>query len=366
MTAPDPSQATPHLTALADGWTEALTAGPQAQMEWLHRALETAIRLEFSTIPPYLTALWSIKDQTSPVALAIRGVVQEEMLHMALACNMLVAIGGTPPIARRDFAPTYPGPLPGGVHPSLIVGLSGLTRDAVEAFMKIERPEADLTDETAELASAARDPAGGKETGIGAFYQSILTAFHTLSPDLSTERQISGPLSWYAVRTLAEVEDAIGLIQHQGEGSPLDPGEGMDKVTGKQELAHFYRFLEIHSGKAIGPVPGSTGGLWGFTGEPVLWPDVWPVASVPAGGYDCQKAPADVAALLVEFDQAYGLLLQQLHDLWATGDQGLLVAAIGTMFTMQKPACALMQTPIAGADPVQTYAPNFRVPEAAP
>lgn len=361
MTLLDPSQATPDASALVSGWEAAAKAGPQAQLDWLHRALETAVRLEFSTIPPYLTALWSIKDQTSPVALAIRGVVQEEMLHMALACNMLVAVGGTPPIADAAFAPSYPGPLPGGVHPSLRVALSALTPEAVKAFMTIERPEATLTKEAADLVAAARlDPADDGATRIGQFYDCILDAFHTLSPQLSTDRQISGPLSWYAVRTLDEVETAIGVIKHQGEGTDQDPGEQSDKITGKPELSHFYRFLEIHAGKAIGPLPGTD--VWGFTGETVSWPEVWPVAEVPEGGHDPRTAPAPVAALLAKFDQAYGLLLRQLHDLWASGDQGLLVAAIGTMFTMQDPARTLMQTPIPGDAGGRTYAPNFRLP----
>jgi hypothetical protein len=365
MTQSPPSRIKPDAASLIADWKAAATAGPEAQLEWLHQALETAIRLEFSTIPPYLTALWSIKDPASPVAKAIRGIVQEEMLHMALACNMLVAIGGTPPIAAREFAPSYPGPLPGGVHPSLRVSLSGLTPEVVKAFMTIERPEATLAKEAADLAKAASlDPVDDGAPRIGQFYDCILDAFSTLNPKLSTDRQISGPLSWYAVRTFDEVKTAINLIKHQGEGTESDPGEQTDKITGKPELSHFYRFLEIHCGKAIGPLPGSN--VWGFTGEPVSWPEVWPVAEVPAGGHDAGKVPAPVADLLMKFDRAYGLLLQQLHGLWATGDQGLLVAAIGTMFTMQDPARALMQIPIPGDPHGQTYAPNFRVPEGKP
>jgi hypothetical protein len=57
--------------------------------------LQGAVSLEFSTLPPYLSALWSVKDDLSPVAKSIREIAQEEMLHMALACNMLSAIGGS-------------------------------------------------------------------------------------------------------------------------------------------------------------------------------------------------------------------------------------------------------------------------------
>ena len=36
---------------------------------------------------------------------------------------MLTAVGGTPRINTTDVVPTYPGPLPGGVHPDLVVSL---------------------------------------------------------------------------------------------------------------------------------------------------------------------------------------------------------------------------------------------------
>ena len=84
-------------------------------LDWLKQSLQYAIELEFFTIPPYLTAFWSVKDHRDPVAVAIREVLVEEMLHMSLACNMLVSIGGTPKIADPDLVPKYPGPMPGGV-----------------------------------------------------------------------------------------------------------------------------------------------------------------------------------------------------------------------------------------------------------
>ena len=67
-------------------------------------ALQTAIELEHSTIPVYLTALYSIKPNANrEVAALIRSVVIEEMLHMALACNILISIGGSPSIGQPGF-----------------------------------------------------------------------------------------------------------------------------------------------------------------------------------------------------------------------------------------------------------------------
>ena len=52
----------------------------------LYTHLQGAIELEHSTIPPYLSALYSIKKGANREAAAIiRSVVIEEMLHMTIA-----------------------------------------------------------------------------------------------------------------------------------------------------------------------------------------------------------------------------------------------------------------------------------------
>ena len=67
----------------------------------LQNALQTAMQLEFSTIPPYLCAQWSINaDLGGVVSGLIQDIVVEEMDHFALAGNMLTAIGGMPSIAN--------------------------------------------------------------------------------------------------------------------------------------------------------------------------------------------------------------------------------------------------------------------------
>src|SRR5262245_12981503 len=91
--------------------------------DWVQEALQEAVELEFSTIPPYLYAMWSIDPGGDPddMSAAIRHVVVEEMLHMGLACNLLAGSGGTPRLVSA--VPRYPGPLKAGVHAGLEVGL---------------------------------------------------------------------------------------------------------------------------------------------------------------------------------------------------------------------------------------------------
>ena len=109
----------------------------------LYTHLQGAIELEHSTIPPYLTALYSIKKGANREAAAIiRSVVIEEMLHMTIAANTLNAIGGAPEINTSDFIPGYPGTLPMNIHAGFKVGLAPLSRDLISTvFMVIEEPE---------------------------------------------------------------------------------------------------------------------------------------------------------------------------------------------------------------------------------
>ncbi len=97
----------------------ALMSEPQRDIHWLRNSLQIATQLELATLPPYLTARWTVKDSSDDVAKSIREIQSEEMLHFGLACNLLVAIGGTPLIASETTVPKYPGELPGGVRPGL-------------------------------------------------------------------------------------------------------------------------------------------------------------------------------------------------------------------------------------------------------
>src|SRR5581483_7845426 len=102
--------------------------------------LHAAMALEHATIPPYLTAYYSIHPTTnSDAAHIIRVVAVEEMLHLTLAANVLNAIGGTPDLTRPGFVPSYPVYLPDW-EDDFTVDLRSFSPEAVETFCKIERP----------------------------------------------------------------------------------------------------------------------------------------------------------------------------------------------------------------------------------
>jgi hypothetical protein len=311
-------------------------------VQWLAYSLQEAIQLEWSTIPPYLCAYWSIRTDvsvrptTADIGNTIFSIVLQEMLHMSWACNMLAGIGGTPNIYSVNFAPTYPSELPGHVHPGLKIGLAGLSKDVpgckdqLWKFMEIELPE------DGPLA-AARTP--GYAT-IGEFYDALSQAFDQVNPTITVDRQLTSMLlpELTKLHSVDEVTAAIDVIKRQGEGTSSSPfdNDGSGRIAAAHELAHYYRFGEIHSGFHLKPDTNAPYG-WSFTGlPPIPFPDeseLYLMSEVPEGGY----SPESDA-----FDIAYTAVLGQLHQAWADGDETKLNTAIGNMSGLTGAAVALL------------------------
>lgn len=105
----------------------------------LQDLLQTAILIEHSTIPPYLTALYSIKDGTNILpSQIIRSVAVEEMLHMIMVCNVMNAVSIQPSVNRPQNYPNYPMKLP--LNVDFYVGLETFSSNSIATFIAIESP----------------------------------------------------------------------------------------------------------------------------------------------------------------------------------------------------------------------------------
>ncbi len=324
--------------------------------EWLRNALQQAIMVEIATIGPYASALWSIEASGGAVAKDIREVIFDEMTHMGLVCNMLTTIGGTPVIADPKVVPKYEHPLPGGVRPELIVFLEGLTKDSVEMFSEIERPE---------------NPVANFETfaTIGAFYTAIEEAFEVHQQLISGARQVEFSLENHGqgnkivpLDTLEKVRAAIEIIKEQGEGTSASPENPFPGKPG--ELAHFYVFREMFHGKKLIKVSESPV-VWDFKGDDVPLPAAFPMGRVPAGGWadGGPNAPAPaVQQVLGAFNAHFSSMLRALQAAWRTddADEGSagVFAAIGHMSGMRTEARKLVQIALPDGSG-KNYGPEF-------
>jgi len=333
-------QALPPATRSVAALLEDATTQPPT-LEWLKEALQLAVQLELYTLPPYLTARWTIKNfGTDPVSKSIKEIRGEEMLHFGLAANLLVAIGGTPRIANAEAVPQYPGHLPGNVRPELTVKLARLSAEQVKTFMEVEYPQG------GPIALEAIT-----YNSIGEFYGAIRKAFELLNPPIDKSRQLDGPLGLFKIENLDQVKAAIDLISLQGEGTTGSPEEQSG------DLAHYYRFGEIASGKRLVKNPAT--GQWSYSGADVPLPETWPMADVPPGGYLPADVPeAAVWNLVTTFDQQYSDMLRELELAWQHGDDQYLSSAVGLMIQMGSTGRQLVQKP--KPDGAGNYGPCFR------
>jgi len=276
---------------------------------WLRLALQWAVELELATLPPYLCARWSIHgDVQGPESATsrLKTIARDEMDHMGVAANLLAAIGGTP---NMRITPTYPSPVPGGVHPGLVVTLGALTETQLRLFMTIEEPEVALPKRAGE---------GETFATIGLFYEAILRAFLRINPELSAEGQVSAAAP--VMRTLADVEREIKKIMEVGEGTSGSPYFG-------DKLAHHYQFGEILHRKKFVKTP--TGG-WDYIGADVPFPEgIYTLTSVAS---DEESKP---------FNEKFTEVLSKLQEAWTTRPDAFW-ESVGMMHQLAGPAQQLM------------------------
>jgi hypothetical protein len=255
----------------------------------------------------------------------IHSIVQEEMLHMAMACNMLNAIGGKPLLNDPIMLAQFPCPLPGHskTNNAFTVCLSKCCPDALETFLKIEMPE---------------EVIGHKEhhdgwCTIGEFYDEIKILIEDkllVDSDFVYGKQVGNKYN-PAQGTLYEVhsrEDALKALEEI-----IDQGEGHSgKMYNKDhQLTHFWKFQAIYD--------LMDNEIWDFQSE------VYNMASNP----DEKFFPDEAKKINEQFCVTWTLLLNELNAAF-NRDIPELDKSIELMFQLTKPAIALMQIPLSGKE----------------
>jgi len=327
----------------------ALNSGPDG----LRQALQIAIRLEFATIPPYLYALYSIKPaQNRDIAGLIKSVVVEEMLHLALDCNILNAICGCPRLDCPKLLPNYPGHLPGSVESSLVVGLAPFSKKVLsEVFMVIEQPEYPLGPPF----NTPPDDAGEPHITIGQYYAGIKKQIETLGDGIfrgDARRQLTTGLPSLQTVNIENAKTAIAaidLIVCQGEGTQASPIDPQDKP------AHYFRFAEICQGRKLIRNPGLGGPGFLFAGCPIEFDadGVWPALTNPSR--DSYKDSKRAQDLNDAFNLTYTNFLDNLQRVF-NGEPDRLAVVLSLMQSLKEQAGVMMAVEIG---PGRTAGPTF-------
>jgi len=225
--------------------------------------LAEAAEIEHCLMCTYLYAAFSLKQGIDEDLLehelsAVRrwraeiiSIATEEMLHLALVNNLLMAVGAKPHYRHYNF-PALPGQFPADVA----VALLPFDAATLDHFIYVERPkEADDTDarnidkpvysRDMEAADLVSETTGDYET-VGELYQTIADSLAPLAATIGEENLFVGDLaaqlteadvflpSLCAISTVAQATKALDLIVEQGEGSRVC-----------HETSHYARFRTI-------------------------------------------------------------------------------------------------------------------------
>jgi hypothetical protein len=325
--------------------TEAPSAARIATLEDLREHLQWALELEHATLPPYLCALYSLDPQRNPgAAEAVSGVFVEEMIHLALAANLLNAVGGRPVLDTPGMLPQHPRTLPHG-DSSLQLSLVPFGPEALEMFLRLEQP-----------AAPTAPPEGDSYETIGQFYDAIEEGLRRLCDELGEQavfcgdpaRQVTGGPFRHTGGQLAPVTDlasalaALEEIVEQGEGTSRgEVWDGDPDIVHpeRDEVSHYYRFQELKLGRRYrrGDTPQS-----GPTGEPVAvdLAGVSPMRPNPRVADHPVGSPIRTAQ--EEFNATYCGLLHMLEEAF-NGSPAQLGTATGTMYALKAQAQELMR-----------------------
>ncbi|QUQ67853.1 ferritin-like domain-containing protein [Kutzneria sp. CA-103260] len=313
----------------------------------LRRHLQWAIELEHSTIPPYLCALYSLDGDRNPEAARVIGsVFVEEMLHLALAANLLNAVGGRPRLDAKEMLPEYPYPLPHS-DGSVLVQLVPFGPEALDLFLHIEKP----------ASAEAPLQADGYRT-IGQFYAAIEAGIRGLCEKLGEEqvfrgdpgRQV-GEMHFHGgggkvmpVNDLKSALAALAEIVEQGEGAArTDVWDGDRDVfhPERAEVAHYYRFQELKHGRRYQagdtPQSGPTGEVIGVDFDGVL-----PMGRNPRA--EDHPVGSQIRLAQHEFNTTYCVLLAMLEETF-NGNPAQMGPAVRQMYKLKGQAQALMKMP---------------------
>lgn len=341
-------------------------------MDWLEDSLQSAIALEHATLPLYLSAMFSLQVQGYTVYNLVRSVAMEEMVHMAIACNILAALGGTPQI--KNLSPKFPSMgLPGGAEPDLAVALAKLSKKQLQNFMRLESP-AFLLDEKykAETYPTIANLYAAIRNAIAANADSVRAAMKKGG----TSNQIGDDIGFTTITysegqdPLPQLYDGIDEITLQGEGSPSRTLHA-DKFEGEE--SHYAKFAEVYYGRRYSKPAGhvvltrETEHRF-FEGYSIAPPDIVNILFVPSDGYEAllkfDPNGAAVEAALTAFDKAYTAIMSDLDAMWNGPSNrswptfGQAVAAMGQLRVLACFNLMKLQVPKSAVEQLATLYPG--------
>jgi hypothetical protein len=339
----------------------------------------TAAELEHALMCEYLFAAFSLKrstdeglteEQLSTVErwrALILLVAKQEMLHLAINCNLVTALGASPHLTR----PNLPQPArhyPAGVRLTLLP----FGEQALRHFLYLERPEGmDIEDaEGLDAVDCAVPVMSPEEVAphlqefatVGHLYRSIEAGFRHLSERIGEERLFIGPpeaqargdlFGWPQLQPITSCDDAMRAIE-----AIVEQGEG---PRGDWRNAHFGRFVAV--------LEEYLDMLRENPGLEVMRPVLPALVRLPESGEKVPLITDPTTARIADLGNVvYEVLLQMLYRLLCHVDETdaqirtLADVSVALMFDVIEPLADVLTTmPVGPEHPGRTAGPTFEL-----
>jgi hypothetical protein len=182
------------------------------------------------------------------------------------------------------------------------------------------------------------------------------------------ERQVPSGRWYYggggeviAVTDLESARRALEEVKEQGEGIDHTIFDGDAQLGEPEELAHYFRFLEIRDGRRFRPGDTPKDGPSGAE-LPLDWSVISPMRPNPKVA-DFRHDPS-IHRMMVRFNRTYTALLRQLHRAF-NGEPDRLFESVPMMYELKYQAQALMNIPSGFGDGT-TVGPSFEYDDGRP
>jgi hypothetical protein len=338
-----------------------------------------AAELEHALMCEYLFAAFTLKrstdeglseDQVSAVdrwRQTLLMVAKQEMLHLAINCNLVNSLGASPHLSRPNL------PQPAKHYPSGVrLQLLPFGEQALRHFLYLERPEGMDFDDAEGLAAieSAVPVMGEREIAphlqefatVGHLYRSIEAGFRHLAEKMGEDQlfvvaasgQVGGDLfGWPQLRPITCVDDVVQAIE-----TIVEQGEG---PRGDWRDAHFGRFLGVLD-EYLAMCTANPGVDFARPVLPAL-------VRSPEGGESADLITDPKSAAVADLGNvAYEVLLQLLYRLLSRVDENdeqikiLSQVAVGLMFDVIEPLGEILTTlPVGPEHPGRTAGPSFEL-----
>ena len=338
-----------------------------------------AAELEHALMCEYLFAAFTLKrstdeglseDQVSAVdrwRQTLLMVAKQEMLHLAINCNLVNALGASPHLSRPNL------PQPAKHYPSGVrLQLLPFGEQALRHFLYLERPEGMDFDDAEGLAAvecavpvmSEREIAPHLQefATVGHLYRSIEAGFRHLAQKMGEDQlfvvsasgQAGGDLfGWSQLRPITCVDDVVQAIE-----TIVEQGEG---PRGDWREAHFGRFLGVLD-EYLAMCAANPGVEFARPVLPAL-------VRSPEDGEPADLITDPKSAAVADLGNvAYEVLLQLLYRLLSRVDENdeqmkiLSQVAVGLMFDVIEPLGEILTTlPVGAEHPGRTAGPSFEL-----